>query len=86
MQIKRYVEVETPTPEGTGKFGRLRALESKAMDDFIHSNAKVLIFTYDTIEECVQRHLSVYKIVSQSEAFSALHISRNKHQIYLIKD
>lgn len=86
MQIKRYVEVETPTPEGTGKFGRLRTLESKAIDDFIHSNAKVLIFTYDTIEECMQRHLSVYKIVAQSKDFSELHISRNKKQMYLIKD
>lgn len=84
MEIQRYVAVETPIPENT-KHERLRTVESKAMDDFLHSNASVLIFTYDTTEEAYRRYTSLWKLVDQSERFATLHMSLNKTKIYVIK-
>lgn len=85
MEIQRYVAVETPVPENT-KHERLKTVESKAMDDFLHSNANVLIFTYDTIEAANRRYVSLWKIVSQSERFATLHMNRSKTKIYVIKE
>lgn len=84
MEIQRYVAVETPVPENT-KHERLRTVESMAMDDFLHSNADVLIFTYDTAKEAYRRYTSVWKLVNQSERFATLHTSLNENKIYVIK-
>lgn len=86
MKIKRYVEVETPIPNANERCGRLRTVETMAIDDFMHSNAKVLIFTYDTAEEAHRRYTSIFKLVTQSIRFTGLRLSSSKNQIYIIKE